>query len=282
MQNKTKINQDDTTIEDLEIELLLQAIYRRYGYDFRDYSRPSIKRRLKHRLTLSGLATITDLQREILHNLDFFQLLLQDLSINVTAMFRDPTFYKTLKQKILPSFAQHEIIKIWHAGCASGEEVYSMAIFLKEANLYERARIYATDFNIPALNKAKEGIYPANLLKTYIKNYRNSGGVESFTDYYSAHYELVLMNKSLKKNIVFANHNLVTDGVFGEMDMILCRNVLIYFGRKLQDRVFKLFKESLRKGGLLCLGSKETIRISKYSDAFTDIAQKDKIYQKKV
>lgn len=271
---------DDMDVENLEVELLLEAIYQRYHYDFRGYSRSSIKRRLKHRLSLSGLGTLSDLQREILYDPECFHVLLQDLSINVTEMFRDPSFYRTLRGAILPGLAGREVIKIWHAGCASGEEVYSMAIMLHELGLYGKSLIYATDFDETALAKAKEGVYPAELLQNYTKNYRDSGGLESFAEYYAARYELVIMRNSLKKNIVFSEHNLVTDGVFGEMDLILCRNVLIYFKRELQDRVFKLFKDSLGPGGYLCLGSKETIRISTYSDSFVDSVGREKIYQK--
>jgi len=271
---------DDIATENIEVELLLEAIYRKYGYDFRGYSKASIKRRLKHRLSLSELETLTDMQREILYNSDFFNILLQDMSINVTEMFRDPSFYKCLREVVLPSLATHDLIKIWHAGCSTGEEVYSMAILLKELGIYEKSRIYATDFDINVLSKAKEGIYPADLLKKYIINYRESGGVESFTDYYSAKYELVMMDRSLKTNILFSDHNLVSDGSFGDMDLIICRNVLIYFGRELQDRVFKLFIDSLHTGAFLCLGTKETIRVSSYSDLFENVVTNEKIYKK--
>ncbi len=273
-----KFNDIDT--ENIEIELLLEAIYQKYDYDFRGYSRASIKRRLKRRLSLSGHATLTDMQREILYDPDFFHVLLQDLSINVTEMFRDPSFYKAVREVVLPLLAEREIIKIWHAGCSSGEEVYSIAILLQELGLYGKSLIYATDFDETILSKAKEGIYPVDLLQAYTRNYRDSGGVGSFADYYSARYELVLMDKALKENIVFSNHNLVTDGVFGEMDLVFCRNVLIYFKRELQDRVFRLFKESLCTGGFLCLGTKETVRISQYTGTFADVVKKEKIYRK--
>ncbi len=270
----------DITTENIEVELLIEAIYQKYGYDFRGYSRSSVKRRLKHRLAMTGLATLTDMQRELLYDYDFFHVLLQDMSINVTEMFRDPSFYKTLREVILPSFFDYEHIKIWHAGCATGEEVYSMAILLQESGLYDKCRVYATDFDTSVLQKAKEGIYPAELLQQYITNYRDSGGLESFSDYYSANYELVLMDKSLRKNILFSDHNLVSDGVFGEMDLIVCRNVLIYFGRELQDRVFKLFSDSLRPGAFLCLGTKETVRVSAFSDVFENVVDGQKIYRK--
>jgi chemotaxis protein methyltransferase CheR len=220
------------------------------------------------------------MQRELLHDYDFFYALLQDMSINVTEMFRDPLFYKTLREVILPKFADCEHIKIWHAGCATGEEVYSMAILLQESGFYDKCRIYATDFDTTVLQKAREGIYSAELLQQYIKNYRDSGGIESFSDYYSANYELVLMDKSLKQNILFSDHNLVSDGVFGEMDLIVCRNVLIYFGRELQDRVFKLFSDSLHPGAFLCLGTKETVRVSAFSDVFENVVDGQKIYRK--
>lgn len=268
-------------IENIEVELLIEAIYQQYGYDFRGYCRASVKRRLKYRLLLSGLKTLTDMQREVLYDPTFFHVLLQDMSINVTEMFRDPEFYKLLRETILPSLAEQELIKIWHAGCSTGEEVYSMAILLKELGLYGKTRIYATDFDEIVLHKAKEGIYPADLLQKYTENYRDSGGIESFADYYSANYELVKMDKSLKKNVLFSDHNLVSDGVFGDMDLIVCRNVLIYFGRTLQDRVFKLFADSLHVGAYLCLGTKETVRLSCYSELFENIVgNREKIYKK--
>lgn len=266
--------------ENIEIELLLQAIYMKYGYDFRGYSRASVKRRIKHRLSLSGLDTISDMQRVILYQPDFFNKLLQDMSINVTEMFRDPSFYRAFRDKVLPELARLSYIKIWHAGCATGEEVYSMAIFLKEAGLYEKSRIYATDFDQTVLEKAKEGVYPIDRLKIYTRNYKETGGLESFANYYSAKYDLVMMDKSLKKNIVFSNHNLVTDGVFSEMNLVICRNVLIYFNRELQDRVFNLFSESLSDNGFLCLGSKETIKLYEHSDSFADVVKEEKIYRK--
>ncbi len=266
--------------ENIEVELLLEAVNRKYGYDFRGYSRSSIKRRIKHRLSLSGLDRISDMQREILYDRDFFCTLLQDMSVNVTEMFRDPTFFRAVRETVLPELARNGTIKIWHAGCAGGEEVYSMAILLKEAGLYEKSRIYATDFDEAVLDRAKQGVFPIESLKLYTRNYTESGGAESFADYYSARYNLVLMDQSLKRNIHFTAHNLVTDGVFSEMDLIFCRNVLIYFKRELQDRVFKLFRDSLRQNGILCLGTKETVRLSRYSEAFGELVREEKIYRK--
>jgi len=266
--------------ENLEISLLLDAIYRKYGYDFRDYSNASIKRRILRRLSLSGLGNISEMQHKIIYDESFFTELLLDLSINFTEMFRDPSFYQTLRKKIIPKLKALPFLKIWHAGCATGEEVYSLAIVLKEEGLYDRTQVYATDFNETVIQKAKEGIYDIEKLKMYTHNYQKAGGLASFADYYTARYEYVLMKKLLKKNITFSDHNLVTDGVFGEMNMILCRNVLIYFSRELQNRVFRLFKESLRNGGFLCIGTKESIRFSNISDYFEDVSKKEKIYRK--
>ena len=267
--------------ENIEIKLLLEAIYLKYGYDFRDYAKASVKRRILYRLSLSNFKTISDMQHRVLYDKKFFEILLQDLSIKVTEMFRDPSFYKAVREKILPVFKKFNFIKVWHAGCATGEEVYSMAIMLKEEGLYDKTTIYATDFNEAVIKKAKEGIFPAERLKEYTYNYQKAGGQESFADYFNVKYEYALIDKSLKKNILFADHNLVTDGVFGEMDIIVCRNVLIYFNRDLQNRVIRLFRDSLCKDGFLCLGNKETIRFSEYSDEFDDYVKKEKIYQKK-
>ncbi len=268
-------------IEDIELNLLLEAIYCRYGYDFRSYSRTSLRRRIKHRLQLSGILTISDLQHSILYNEESFTDLLFDLSINVTEMFRDPSFYRALREVVVPQLARLSFIKIWHAGCSTGEEVYSMAILLKEAGLLEKARIYATDFNQAVLEKAKEGIYPTSMLKEYIHNYRMAGGLHAFTDYYTAQYDMALMDRSLKKNIVFSDHNLAVDSGFAEMDLIICRNVLIYFNKDLQNRVCKLFCSSLVNEGILCLGSKESIRFVDCNKVFEDIVQKEKIYRKR-
>lgn len=267
--------------ENIEIQLLLEAIHLKYGYDFRDYSRASVKRRILHRLNLSRLTNLSEMQHRVLYDLEFFERLLLDLSINVTEMFRDPSFYQALRKEVIPILKTYPFIKVWHAGCATGEEAYSMAILLKEEGLYERAQIYATDFNDVVLQKAKEGIYPVENIKEYTSNYQRSGGKDSFVDYYTAKHNSIIMDRSLKKNIVFANHNLETDGVFGEMNLILCRNVLIYFNKDLQNRVLKLFYDSLGRHGILCLGSKENIRFSACADRFDDIVKDEKIYRKK-
>ena len=280
--NKQRVTSNEQqVIEKIEIELLLQAIYLKYGYDFRSYAKASIKRRILSRLSRSGLKSISEMQHSLLYDQRFFETLLLDFSINVTDMFRDPFFYRALRKKVIPVLRDQSFTKVWHAGCATGEEVYSMAILLKEEGLYEKTRIYATDNNQKAVKEAKDGVYPIDNIKQYTSNYQKAGGLASFADYYTAKYDSAIMKGALKKNIVFSDHNLATDAVFGEMDLIVCRNVLIYFSRDLQNRVFKLFRDSLCDGGFLCLGSKESIRFSEYSDDFEDVVTKEKIYRKK-
>lgn len=266
--------------EKIEFDLILQAIYQKYGFDFRNYSKASIRRRLRYRLDKSNFKTISEMQHKLLYDKQFFSTLLLDLTINVTEMFRDPSFFKTLRNVVISQLKKQPFIKVWHAGCSSGEEVYSTAILLKEEGLYESSLIYATDANDVVLEKAKSGVFAIDKMKDYTINYRKAGGLASFSDYYTARYDHAIMDNSLKKNIVFSNHNLVTDSVFGEMDIIVCRNVLIYFNRELQDRVFKLFRDSLHPGAFLCLGSKETIRFSSCSDDFENVAEKEKIYRR--
>ena len=272
---------DDIETQNIELQLLLQAIYLKYGYDFRNYAKASIKRRIHHRMVKEGFDSISAMQHKLLYDISFFETLLMDLSINVTEMFRDPSFYLVLRQKIIPILKSYPFLKIWHAGCSTGEEVYSMAILLKEEGLYERTQIYATDMNEVALKQARDGIFAISRLKQYTVNYQRAGGRESFSDYYAAHYDHVAVDKKLKENILFSDHNLATDGVFGEMNLIMCRNVLIYFNRELQNRAIALFKESLCHGGFLCLGSKESVRLSEYSDMFEDFVKEEKIYVKK-
>ncbi len=266
----------------IEIRLLLEAIYEKFGYDFRSYSKAHVKRRILYRLSASELKSVSEMQYKVLYEDGFIDILLKDLSINVTEMFRDPLFYKAIRDEIIPIIKTYPFFKIWHAGCSSGEEVYSMAIILKEEGIYDRAQIYATDFNQQVLKKAKEGIYHIDKIKEYTRNYQKAGGVNSFSDYYMAKYDSVILEKSLKKNIVFADHNLVSDSVFGEMNMIVCRNVLIYFNSDLQNNVVKLFEESLMPGGFLCLGSKENLKLSESFSDFKVIDDKEKIYKKKL
>ncbi|OQX96483.1 chemotaxis protein CheR [candidate division KSB1 bacterium 4572_119] len=266
--------------ENIEIELLLEAIYQKYGYDFRKYSRASIKRRILHRLAKTDLDSVSEMQHRLLYDVEFFDKLLLDLSVNVTEMFRDPNFYLDVRKEVFPVLKTYPYLKIWHAGCATGEEVYSLAIMLREEGLYDRALIYATDFNEVVLKKAKQGIIPLNEIQKYTANYQKAGGKESFADYYTAKYNSALIDQSLKKNIVFSDHNLATDGVFGEMNLIFCRNVLIYFKKELQNRVIGLFRESLCNLGFLCLGSKESLMFSEYEKNFEPTVKETKIFRK--
>ena len=268
-------------ISEQEILLLLETIYEKYGYDFRQYSEAHIRRRIMNRMAMSGLEDISQMKSKVLNDATFASELLQDLSITVTEMFRDPGFYKSLRENVLPILKTYPFIKIWHAGCATGEEAYSMAILMQEEGLYERTTIYATDFNQRALNQAKEGIFSNNMIKEYTINYQLSGGKESFSSYYTSNYDHVTMSQSLKKNIVWANHNLVTDSVFSEVHLILCRNVLIYFDKDLQNKVQKLFYNSLINGGILCLGSKESLQFTDLCDEYTELDKKHRIFKKK-
>ncbi len=268
--------------ENKDVEILLKSIFEKYGYDFRDYSRAHIKRRILRRVNALDLKSIRELEYKILESKEEFNFLLEDFSINVTDMFRDPSFYKSFREEVVPILKTYPFIRIWHAGCSTGEEVYSMAILLKEEGLYDRSQIYATDFNEHVLKKAKEGIYDTDLIKDYAENYEESGGKASFSDYYKNHYNEVKINESLKRKIIFADHNLVTDGIFGEMHVIICRNVLIYFNKKLQNRTLNLFYESLIMGGFLCLGSKESIKFTDIENKFHNLVEKENIFQKKL
>ena len=267
-------------IENIELQLLLEAIYLKYGYDYRNYSRASIKRRVAHRMMLSNMPNLAAMQHKLLYDKAFFQTLFLDLSVNVTEMFRDPSFYLALRETVIPVLKTYPFIKLWHAGCSTGEEVYSMAIILKEEGLLDKTLIYATDINEVVLTKAREGIYPVDRIKEYTQNYQKAGGKESFATYYTAKYDAAIMDQSLKKHIVFSQHNLATDNVFGEMQLVMCRNVLIYFDKELQNRVIGLFDESLVRHGLLCLGSKESMRFSDYNKHYKELIGQEKIYQK--
>lgn len=277
-----KLNNGITESEDIEIQLLLDAIYLKHGYDFKGYSHAHMKRRINRRMTMSGISSISEMQHKVLYEKDFFKILLSDFSINVTEMFRDPMFYKSFREEVIPILKTYPFIKIWHAGCSTGEEVYSMAVLLKEEGLYDRTQIYATDFNEKVLHTAKEGIYPIDGVKENTFNYQQAGGKSSFSDYYMAQYESIIFDQSLRERIIFAEHNLVTDGVFGEMNVILCRNVLIYFDTKLQNKVIKLFSDSLGLGCFLCLGTKESLKFSESSDQFEIFIEEAKIYRKKI
>ena len=267
-------------LELIEIELLLEGIYRHYGFDFRSYAYASIRRRLWKRIHAEGLETMTALQERVLHEPEMMEKLLLDLSINVTAMFRDPDFYRAFRQHVIPLLRTYPFIRLWHAGCATGEEVYSMAILLMEEGLYERSRIYATDINEVVLKKAKEGIFPLDRMQEYTENYIASGGKRAFSDYYTAKYDGALFSPALTKNVVFSQHNLVTDRSFSEFNVILCRNVLIYFDKSLQEKVLQLFYDSLPMFGILGLGSKESLRSSPQEESYEQLNGRQKIYRK--
>ncbi len=265
----------------MEIDLLLEAILNRYGYDFRHYSSASIKRRIKHFLLGTDFKTPGDLLPLLIHDKSLFESLLNSLTVTVTEMFRDPYVYWAFRKHVIPILKTYPFIKIWHAGCATGEEVYSMAILLKEEGLYDKAQIYATDINQEALEKAGKGIFNVSSIKKYTDNYQKAGGKNPFSNYYHSDYDSVIMKSDLKENILFSVHNLVTDSVFGEMNLILCRNVLIYFNKTLQDRVLHLFYDSLVLNGFLCLGNKESIKFSSASAKFKTFRDKENVFQAK-
>ena len=267
-------------VERVEIDLLLEGIYRHYGFDFRSYAYSSLKRRLWKRIEAEGLTTISSLQNKVLHDEAAMERLLLDLSITVSAMFRDPAFYAAFRENVVPILRTYPFIRLWHAGCSTGEEVYSMAILLEEEGLYERTRVYATDINEVVLQRAREGIYPVDRMQEYTQNYLRAGGNRSFSEYYTAKYDGALFNTSLKRNVVFSQHNLVTDRSFAECNVILCRNVMIYFDHELQERVHRLFYESLPMYGILALGNKESLRLSKYESCYEAIDQRQKIYRR--
>ena len=267
-------------LERIEVDLLLEGIFRQYGFDFRSYAYSSLKRRLWKRVNAEGVRSISELQHRVLHDSSAMEKLLLDLSINVSSMFRDPTFYKCFREKVIPVLRTYPFIRLWHAGCSTGEEVYSMAILLTEEGLYDRTRIYATDINEVVLQTAKNGIYASEKMQEYTQNYIRAGGTSTFSSYYTAKYDAAIFDSQLKRNVVYSQHNLVTDRSFSEFHVILCRNVMIYFDRKLQDKVHSLFYDSLVPFGFLGLGSKETLRMSKYETCYEQIDEREKLYKR--
>jgi chemotaxis protein methyltransferase CheR len=269
------------TTEDLEIELLLEALYQRYHYDFRHYARASIKRRLIHARGQLGFPTISAIQDRVLHDPAMLPRLLDYLTVQVSDMFRDPSYFKALREKVLPHLRTYPSLKVWIAGCSAGEEVYSLAILFKEEGLYDRTIFYATDINPEALAAAEAGVFPLDRIRKFTENHRKSGGKSSLSDYYTAAYGRAAFDKSLRSRVVFSDHSLVTDAVFAEMHLISCRNVMIYFDRPLQDRAVGLFRESLTRTGFLGLGSKESLRFSSHAPAFSEFVPGEKIYQRR-
>jgi len=265
---------------EIELRLLMEAIYLKYSYDFRDYAGASQKRRVLQALAQLDCPTIPALQAKVLRDPALFMQLLQYLTIPVSEMFRDPTFFLALRQQVIPRLQTYPSVKIWIAGCSTGEEVYSLAIVLKEECLLERSLIYATDINAKSLDKARQGIFPLGSIKGHTVNYQKAGGKRAFSDYYTAAYDSAIFDKSLRENITFADHSLATDSVFSETQLVLCRNVLIYFNGKLQDRALGLFHESLSHRGFLGLGSKESIDFSAYAARFEPLDRPERIFRK--
>ncbi|MBG6073571.1 MULTISPECIES: protein-glutamate O-methyltransferase CheR [unclassified Polaromonas] len=274
-------NAFQVTTTDLELKRLTEAIYLKYSYDFRDYSAASQKRRVLYALTQLACPSIPELQSRVVHDPGVFQQVLQYLTIPVSEMFRDPSFFLALRQQVVPHLRTYASIKVWIAGCSTGEEVYSLAILLREEGLLERSLIYATDINPASLDKARQGIFALSSIRGFTANYQQSGGKQAFADYYTAAYAAAIFDKSLAANIVFADHSLATDSVFSETQLVLCRNVLIYFNKKLQDRAFGLFHESLGHRGFLGLGRKESIDFSSYATRFEPLARAERIFRKR-
>jgi chemotaxis protein methyltransferase CheR len=267
-------------VDEIELALLLEGVYRRYGFDFREYAPASLRRRVWRRVHAEGLTTISALQDKLLHEPDAMERLLLDLSINVTAMFRDPAFYVAFREKAVPLLRTYPFTRIWVAGCSTGEEVYSLAILLQEEGVYERTRIYATDINDSVLDRARAGVFPLEKMREYTQNYIRAGGQCAFSEYYLAKYDGAQFQRSLVENVVFAQHNLVSDRSFNEFNVILCRNVMIYFDRSLQERVHRLFYDSLVTFGVLALGAKESIHFSPHEDAYEALDATERLYRK--
>jgi chemotaxis protein methyltransferase CheR len=267
-------------LERIEIDLLLEGIYRHYGLDFRGYALGSLKRRLARRMREEGAPTLSALQDKVLHDPAAMERLMVALSISVTAMFRDPSFFRAFREKVVPLMRTYPFIRLWNAGCATGEETFSLAILLEEEGLLERTRIYATDFNAGVVDHAKGGEFPISRMKSYTENYLSAGGTKEFSSYYTADGGIARFSPSLLENVVFAKHNLVSDGSFNEFHGILCRNVLIYFGRSLQERVHTLFHDSLVNFGVLALGHKETIRFTPLEHCYEPIDPREKLYRR--
>lgn len=268
-------------LEDIELRLLLEAIYRRYHYDFRGYAMASIKRRLLQARDRFGCPTFSQLQDRVLHDPEMLPKLLSFLTVQVSELFRDPGYFLALRQHVIPHLRTYPSLKIWVAGCSEGEEVYSLAILLREEGLEDRAMIYGTDVNPRALEKAEAGVYQLDRLPLFSRNYHLAGGKSSLSDYYTAAYGAAVFDKRLRKNVVFSDHSLVSDTVFAEVHLVSCRNVLIYFDRELQNRAIGVMRDSLIRKGFLGLGAKETLRFTEHAGAFTEFIREERIYQKR-
>jgi len=276
----SRVVKEVNDLEDIEIGLLLEGLYRAYGFDFREYSRASIKRRILEMMRTENLGTVSALQARVLHDAACLDRFLLGLSVHATSMFRDPSFYLTFRKKVVPLLRTYPTVQIWIAGCSTGEEVYSLAILLQEERLYGRCRIYATDISSAVLRRARDGIFPLAAMREYTNNYQQAGGANEFSDYYTAQYDSVLFSSALKSNVVFSEHNLATDGSFNEFQVILCRNVMIYFNKDLQARVHNLLYDSLSMFGVFGLGNKESLKFTPRAAFYEHLNHKDKLYRK--
>lgn len=270
---------EPSIVKDEEVEYLIKEVYAMYGYDFSEYSRASFKRRVNRICLIDRFTSFVELRYTLLNDPQYLTRFVEEITVNVTEMFRDPSFFKTLREKILPQLGTYPLIRIWVAGCSTGEEAYSMAILLKEANLYHKSLIYGTDLNPSVLETARAGVFPLQQMKLYSENYMLSGGKKDFSDYYTANYDSVRFDKSLQEKLILSTHNLVSDSSFNSFQLIICRNVLIYFDRGLQERVFRLFDNSLENLGYLALGAKETIRFSTLDKSYHQV-EDQKIWKK--
>ena len=268
------------SIQNDELQLLLNDLIDQYGYDFTGYSEASLKRRIDRFMTKDHITDSKQLSSLVLKNPDYFRHLVEEMTVNVTEMLRDPLFYKTLREEVIPVLATYPFIRIWHAGCSTGEEVYSMAILLREAGILQKSRLYATDINPRVIEKARNGIFPASQMRKYSENYIQSGGKKDFSSYYTSNYNLAKFDESLSEKMIFATHNLVADSSFNEFQLILCRNTLIYFNKNLQSRVLELFDRSLELLGFLALGSKESLRFSSIESKYRQTVATQKIWRK--
>jgi chemotaxis protein methyltransferase CheR len=267
-------------VESLELDLLLEGVYRFYGYDFREYARTSMRRRIAQIMRNEGVRTISALQERVLHEPASWERFLNGISVNVSAMFRDPPFFKAFREHAVPILRTYPFIRIWQAGASLGEEAFSLAILLEEEGLYDRSLIYATDINEVSLRQARDGIYPAELMQKYTQNYIQAGGTRSFSEYYTARYDFAILRPALQRNIVFSQHNLVSDGPFNEFNVILCRNVMIYFSRPLQERTHALFHASLGMFGILGLGARESLRFMPQESSYEQLIPTEKLYRR--
>lgn len=268
-------------LDDIELRLLLEAIFQRYGYDFRNYSKASIKRRLLQARSKFSCETFSQLQNLVLHEPAILPQLLSYLTVQVSDLFRDPSYFLAIRQKVVPHLRTYASLKVWIAGCGTGEEVYSLAILFREEGLESKTLFYGTDINPEALGRAEAGLYTLDRIASFTEAHRLSGGKSSLSDYYTAAYGAAVFDKTLRERIVFSDHSLVSDAVFAEVQLVSCRNVLIYFNKELQDRAIGLFKDSLSRGGILGLGSKENLRFSAHAAAFTEFDRQERLYQKK-